>query len=276
MIRLLPFLFILLTVSQGFAQNKVASTNPKAWLNQISTTPPGPFKAVKPMHLSYQLSWKGKINAGKMEFAITEPHPGVYQATSKGQSSGLARALYQYNFSGTSQTNADTLKPLTFNFADKTKNKQSSYSILFQPSQMISETDVKDLKSGVVTPYRRVYRFEKDVGMDLMSSILYMRSQPLNKGDRLSLVTATFNKPYLAEFEVLGRERKSIKGKRFNTIKMDMKISKVHSNMTIEPYSKIKQATIWVSDDSYRIPVEFQGEIFIGYISSRLVSRRWL
>lgn len=248
----------------------------KAWLNKVTKTPPGPFNKIRPLAVSYSLSWKGKMNAGKMDFALTEPYQGVYLAKASGQSAGLPRALFPYNFSGTSQTDATNLKPLTFKFKDEMKTKSYDYSLLFQPNQMISHTDLTDKKTGKKTPYHRVYRFEDDVARDLMSTILYLRSQPLTKGQKVSLITATFNKPYLTNYTVLGREKKTIKRKTYNAIKLDVNISKIHSNMTIEPYTKIEQATIWISDDEFRLPLEFQGDIFIGYISAQMTSRKWL
>ncbi len=264
------FVFFLLSPALVKAQA------PKAWLKQISTTPPGPFAPLKPLHVTYGLSWKGSINAGKMEFSLTEPQPGVYLSQAKGQSAGLARAVFPYDFSGTSQTRVADLKPLTFDFNDKWKTKTYRYSLLFQPDQLVSQTDLTDLKTGFKTPYHNVYVFENDVARDLMSSILYLRSQPLTKGQKISLITATFNKPYLTEFTVLDRDVKTIKRTKYKAIKLDAKISKIHSNMTTEPYTKIEKATIWVSDDEYRLPLEIQGDIFIGYISAQMTSRKWL
>lgn len=253
-----------------------AAPNPQAWLDRVSHGPPGPNTDIRPTELTYELSWKGRVKAGNMTFRLTEPHQGVYRSEASGKSTGLARALFPYDFSGASQTHADTLKPMAFNFKDKMKTKSYTYKILFQPNQMISETDLKDHKTGVTTPYRRVYRFNKDVGMDMMSALLYMRSLELKQGEKISIVTATFNKPYLVDFTVLGREKKKVKRTNYNAIKLDMKIHKIHSDMTIERYDKIERATIWVSDDEYRIPIEMQGDIFIGYICSRLSSRRFL
>jgi len=262
------------------AQNpkKVAKVSDakKAWLNRVTTDPPGPHQKLRPMQLSYLLSWKKRMKAGEMDFAVTEPYPGVYLSKASGKSIGLPRALFPYDFSGTSQTNANTLKPLTFDFTDTLKNKTHKYSILFQPNQMITQTDLTDHKTGTTTPYRHAYRFKKDIGLDLMSSVLYLRSQTLTHRQKISLVTATFNKPYLTEFTVVGKETRPFEKGKINAIKLDVKISKIHGNMTIEPYSKIERATVWITDDEYRIPLELQAKIFIGYISAQLTHRKFL
>lgn len=248
----------------------------KAWLQKVATEPPGPYNKLRPVAISYGLSWKGRMNAGKMHFALTEPYAGVYLAKASGQSVGLPRALFPYNFSGSSQTSADTLKPLTFNFNDRMKTKSYRYSLLFQPQQLVSHTDLTDLKTGKKTPYHRVYRFENDTARDLMSTILYLRSQPLKNGDHISLVTATFNKPYLTNFTVLGREQKVVNRRKYNSIKLDLHIRKIKGDMSTEEYSKIDKATIWISDDEFRLPLEFHGDIFVGYISAMMTERKWL
>ncbi|MDF1811015.1 MAG: DUF3108 domain-containing protein [Verrucomicrobiales bacterium] len=254
----------------------IEAQDSKTWLENVSSEPPGPHTNLRPVAISYGLSWKGRMNAGQMQFVLTEPYPDVYLAKASGQSVGLPRALFPYNFSGSSQTNATTLKPLTFNFSDKMKAKSYNYSLLFQPNQMVSHTNLTDLKTGKKTPYHRVYRFEKDSARDLMSSILYLRSQPLTPGQKISLITATFNKPYLTDFTVLCREQKVVNRKKYNSIKLDLNIKKINRDMTVEPYSKIEQATIWLSDDEFRLPLEFHGDIFVGYISAKMTSRKWL
>lgn len=248
----------------------------KEWLDKLSPMEPGPYEKMRPAEISFILSWKGRMNAGKLNFALSEPYPGVFLTKASGQSIGFPRVLFPYDFTGTAQTKVDTLTPLTFDFDDKMKKRTTKYSLLFQPGQMISHTELTDRKSGKKTPYHQIYRFDKDVARDLTSSMLYLRSLPLRNGDKISTVIATFNKPYLVDIEVLGRENKSIKRKKHKAIKLDLKISKIHANMAIENYKKIERATIWMSDDDFRLPLEFQGEIFIGYISAQISSRKWL
>ena len=41
-------------------------------------------------------------------------------------------------------------------------------------------------------------------------------------------------------------------------------------------YKKMKTATIWITDDALRLPVEMRAEIFIGYMSCQLTSKKLL
>ena len=38
----------------------------------------------------------------------------------------------------------------------------------------------------------------------------------------------------------------------------------------------MKKATIWLSDDDFRLPLEVQADIFVGFISARMTERAWL
>lgn len=259
----------------GLAQQNMPGKSTD-WLNRVSNDNPGPHKHIRPMHLSYVLSVKGRLNAGKMEVLVKQPQPGVYKTITNGHSSGLARALFGYDFSGEAKTDANTLKPISFQISDLLKGKNTTFSTQFPPFAIVNDTVVEDIKTGVKTPYRNVMQFKKDVGLDLMSSALYLRSQLLYKGQEISLVASSFNSPYLVDFKVLAREKRMVKGTNYPAIKLSVKISKIHPDMAVEPYSKIEQATVWISDDVYRVPIEFKGDIFIGSIGVLLTSRKWL
>ena len=228
------------------------------------------------MKLSYTMSWEKRLNAGKMDISISQPYSDAYLVKAAGQSTGIARALFKYDFTSQGHTNTHSLKPINFKLTDTLKGKKTTFTTTFPPLQIVNDTTIVDIKTGAKTPYRNIVSFKKDVGLDLMSSALYLRSQALTKGQKISLVTSSFNSPYLVDYTVLGRETKTIKAKQYKTIKIAIQISEIDSTMTIEPYSKINQATVWISDDEYRVPVEFKGDIFIGSISVRLANRKWL
>ena len=90
------------------------------------------------------------------------------------------------------------------------------------------------------------------------------------------MVVTPFNRPYLASFEVLGRESHKVKGKVYETIKLNAEIGKVNPDLTIKTYEKVKSTTLWFSDDEYRIPLELQSQLTFGYVSARLDEMTWL
>ncbi len=271
-----PSVFFLICIAFVIPSFASRADEAKSWVHEVNAGAPGPFRAIRPVAVSYTLTWGKVLNAGKMDIHLTQPDPGVYLWRATGRSAGVARAVFPYDFTGAAQTSAESLKPLRFQLNDQQKHRSHRYSIDFEPRQIVSHTHLTDRESGKTTPFKHVFEFDRDVGMDLASAILYLRSQPLKRGDRIRLVVATFNRPYLIDFRVLGQEKKRVRGKRYDAIKLALRIEKIHADMTKSPYERIESATVWISDDEFRLPLEFEGDIFIGYVCARMTDRRWL
>jgi len=106
---------------------------------------------------------------------------------------------------------------------------------------------------------------------DLYSSILYIGSQPLANNDKINLVIYPFDEPYLAMVSVLGRERH----KGHNCIKLDLKMKKIRSDLSLKEYEKMKSTTMWITDNTDRVMVELRSEVFIGDVRATLKSSEW-
>jgi hypothetical protein len=90
------------------------------------------------------------------------------------------------------------------------------------------------------------------------------------------MVVTPFNCPYLTELRVMGRESRRIKGKVYDTIRLDVRVGKINTDLSIKTYDRIKQTSLWVSDDEYRLPLELQSQISVGFVSARLTHQEWL
>jgi hypothetical protein len=154
------------------------------------------------------------------------------------------------------------------------RDKSIDYTLDFQPGKLISETTVLPKKEGdEAETKRKIYRF--DPIHDILSVALYIRSLELAEGDSVTALVSPFNRPYHAEFTLSGKENRKIGGEKYDTLKYDVVIRKVNHDKTLQPYDKMKKATLWFSDDEYRLPVEIQAEIFIGFVSARVTKRAW-
>jgi Protein of unknown function (DUF3108) len=90
-------------------------------------------------------------------------------------------------------------------------------------------------------------------------------------------VVQPWDKPYLTTFEVLGRESLRFDGKNHPCIKVGLKIRKIdRDTLALSAYKKMKTATIWVSDDELRVPIEMRAEVFVGYMSARMTGLKML
>jgi hypothetical protein len=112
---------------------------------------------------------------------------------------------------------------------------------------------------------------------DIQAAILYVRSQPLTAGQVITRVIQPFDRPYLATFTVMARETRTVAGTDYPTIRLDVKIRKLHATkLELSSYKKMKTATIWVSDDAWRVPVEMHASIWVGFVSATLTKREYL
>lgn len=245
-----------------------------AWMTEITRLPPGDHANLRPVKLVYTLSWNNRVNAGKVEISVLKDgtQETKFVGDASGKSTGFARVLWPYDFRARSIVDQNSLRPITFQLTEKERNEQNSYDIIFQDKKQLFNTTSKKKEASQSAQSS----FEFDHGHDVLSSAFYLRSQPLTPGEKISMVVTPFNKPYLAKFEVIGKEKHKMKGKRYDAIRLDALVGKINPDLSIKKYEKIKQTSLWMTDDAYRIPLELQTHISVGFISARLIEMDWL
>lgn len=269
------FFTVLAVLSTGIATVHAQSGDAPSWMEDVTRIPPGGHANLRPVKLGYTLSWNNRVNAGKFQISVIEPEDGTAQfiGDASGQSSGFARILWPYNFRARSVIAQDSLRPIVFQLDEKDRNATNSYDIIFESDRQVYTTTAQKRDEEAVTA---TSRFNFDFGQDVLSSAFYLRSHSLENGEKISMVVTPFNRPYLTELKVMGRETRKIKGKTYSTIRLDVRVGKINPDFSIKTYDKIKQTNLWVSDDEYRIPLELQSQISVGFVSARLVDLKWL
>lgn len=250
------------------------SMGPPQWMKDVTRLPAGDHANLRAVSLEYTLDWNHRINAGRVDITISrkQESPRRYIGDAEGRSTGFARFLYPYDFKARSVVDSKNLRPLNFQLKEKERNQENHYDIVFEPKRQVFTTTSKEKGETVSSSGR--FRF--DFGQDVLSSAFYLRSQALADGDEITMVVTPFNRPYLAKFEVLGRETHKVKDKTYQAIKLDAKVGKVNPDLTIKTYEKVKRTTLWFSDDEYRIPLELQSQLAFGFVSARLDELEWL
>lgn len=278
-------LLLFLTLSiPGESAEKGSSTSTTAakttrvepeWMKNVTRVPPGGHANLRPVSLEYTLAWNNRVNAGKFEVSIARSgtKSPKFVGDASGRSTGFARVLWPYDFRARSIVDESSLRPITFRLSEQERNEQNSYDILFESKRQVFTTTSrkKDEEAKMATT-----KFRFDFGQDVLSSAFYLRSHALEQGDEISMVVTPFNRPYLAKMKVMGRETREVRGKNYSTIVLDAKVEKVHRDLSTSSYEKVKKTTLWVTDDEYRIPLELQSDISVGFISARLVDLKWL
>jgi hypothetical protein len=106
--------------------------------------------------------------------------------------------------------------------------------------------------------------------LDLHSAYRYLRSQPLETGDRFVFVAFAGESGFLATVTVEKREKLKLRGASRPAIRCDLRLEKVDKKRRLVPFKKCKRVTGWLSDDADRIPLRVEGEIFVGKVWAEL------
>jgi hypothetical protein len=240
-----------------------------AWKKDLSPAAPGPYPPLPASVLDLQVSWKGIVNSGtlRMEFAPkTADKPGTYIVRSSATSLGAAAAVFPYK--GTSWTELDpvSLAPRLVHSVETDKNETVTTTSRYFPDRVDCRVITAPLDKSPEKQTDRTFAFTPV--FDIFSAILLVRSQPLAEGDEINLVIHPFNNPYLLRVKVLAREMHMDR----KTIRLSVGMRKIdRKTLELKAYKKIKSdATLWLSDDADRIPIELRAAVFIGDIRATL------
>ena len=232
-----------------------------AWLNEVNVPQNASLKKISPTQLTYSITWNGKVKAGGFDILFGEKdprYPKHFIVRSYGGSTGWAHGLFPYKFNYTSFLSPKTLRPIMFVGTEKERSSVDYLSYRFN-SKGVSGTK-KKVEKGVTKT--KATTFDYPHSLDLLSGLLQIRSMPLNNGDHVVMPFHPVATPYLAKIKVLGREQHM--GRK--CIKLDVGLQKIDDDMSLKHYKKLKTATVWLSDDAWRIPVEISAKVWVGSV----------
>lgn len=243
-----------------------------AWASQLSSPVPGTHPALSPMKLEYSLSWKGQVQAGKVtfEFGGKGSSAQIMNARCSGGSQGMAAKLFPYTFSMTGQVNRSSLAPVMMHCDETDKEETLVTTVNYKPGMVSVKEISRPHSTGKDTTTTKSFAYTPV--FDAFSSMLLIRSHKLDQGDSICQVIHPFKSPYLAKITVLGREK--INGK--DAIKLNIDLTKIDKQLQLKPYKKMKTATLWISDDNDRIPLEMRVAAFIGDVRMTLSNKQAL
>lgn len=238
------------------------------WTKEMTPPRLGAHPRLAPRQLDYQLSWKGMLRAGELRFTLGGKVPGGatgYHASATGGSRGLASRLHPYQIDLRSRLDPATLRPRSFVGVEDEGKEVTTTRSDWNGNIVRSTETTRVVKTGHQTEKRSTFAHP---GIhDLFSCLLHVRSHPLTNGSTLVLPLQPFDKPYLARIHVQGREK--LDGK--DAIRMSVSLQKIDpTTKQLKPYKKLKSATLWLSDDLDRIPLEIRSAVFIGDVRMSL------
>lgn len=247
-----------------------------AWKKSVNSGAPGPHLKIRPVSLSFQMSWNGALNSGRANIILGRPdkrYPNYFIAQTYGSSGGVAKALFPYTYNFTSFLSKNDYTPRLFHGTERDAKEAKVTTNRYGRKFSSKEITTVHKKPGKPITRISAFKYTGSTVYDLLSSVLYIRSLPLKTGDETVLVTHPFGSPYLARIKVLGREVHNGR----NCIKLDLQLQKINSTTgKLMVYKKMKKATMWISDDKERLPIEFRVDAFIGDVRAVLDARKYL
>ncbi len=263
------------TVMLSLVMVGVIAADP-AWRGELTTAAaPAAVRAMPPSVLDFKVSWKGLLDAGRLriEFAPEDADkPGMLVVRSHAASTGAASALFPYTSHFWSEMHPATLRPGFFHAVETDRREKIDTTLQYRPRQVEFIETSEDLKDRKTVREHGVFRFEPVY--DIFSAMLFVRGQKLAPGDRVTLVVQPFKTPYLVRVRVAARERHMGRP----ALRLAVAMRKIdRDTLELRPYRKLRrEATLWLSDDADRVPLELRAAVFIGDVRAVLTDFRKL
>jgi len=238
------------------------------WQSTLTKDPPGNFPELRALRATYVCGWSG-ISAATLEAHFAKPARDRFQLEGTGRTIGFVRALWKLDATYRSLADAILLRPIESHQVENYRAKKVTTHLTF------TGNGVRRLRSdNQQNPPSSAKPKEFDFPnlFDLLSAMLYLRSQPLRNGDVYRVVVYPATSAYLATASVVGREKVSVRPGSYNAIKFDLRLNRIGKNMDLQPHKKFRHATIWVSDDTDRILLRAEAQIFVGAVFAELRS----
>lgn len=244
-----------------------------AWMAEVNLKAPGANLKVRPVQVTYDLSWNGSVTAGQTTIRFGFPdkrYPKNFIAQSYGQTTGFARKLFPFDFNYTSFLRDTNYRPQVF-VADETDKAENKLTKTTFTSKGVTSTETESKLDGSKTK-TSTSTFADPLALDAHSAVLWVRSLDLKQGEQAVFVVMPFKSPYLCRVTHLGNEVKASR----RTIKYDLQLQKIDKDtLALKSYDKVKSLVLWVSDDAERIPLEFRSKVFIGDVRAVLTSKSY-
>jgi hypothetical protein len=238
------------------------------WQATLSKDPPGNFPPLPPLHGKYVFGWSG-FTAATAEVHFSLVGADRCQIEGSGRTVGLARALWRYDVNYRAQAQTSTLRPIESTEVDTYRAKKITDHLVF------TGTGVRRRRLEMPVPAAGQSK-PKDWNFpnlfDLQTAALYLRSQPLQPKSVYQLVVYPATNAYLATATVLDHDKISVRAGSYNAIKVDLQLKKIGKNLELQPHKKFRRATIWISDDSDRLVLRIEAQVFIGTVFAELQS----
>ena len=234
------------------------------WESTVTASSPPSFPNPRPLTARYGFSWSG-FPCATVDSRLSKANGDRLQLNMAARTTGLARALLNYDATHMSTVDASSLRPIAMRQVENDRGHRIVTELAFNSAGVVSK------ETETTSSEAKTRRFDFPRIFDLQSAMLYIRSQPLQERSVQRIVVYPATAPYLATITVLGRERVTVPAGAYNAIKFDLQLSRIKDG-ELQPHKKFRRATAWLSDDSDRLLLKIEAQVFIGTVVCQLQS----
>ncbi|MDB6149001.1 MAG: hypothetical protein JWQ44_449 [Chthoniobacter sp.] len=235
------------------------------WRDDLTPATPGGFAPLRPMKASYEFGW-GAFTAATADFDYSQESEGVLQLKVNARSVGAVRAMWRMDAQHSALCNGVTLRPIRLQQTETYRDEVEQVTADFSPEGVVRLH--KTSPPGATPP--KLKKFKCPDLFDLQTALLFVRSQPLQTGDRYSFVVYPGKAAYLARVDVIGPEQLKAGGRQHAAVKLEIALQRVTKDLKLETHKKFKQAVGWLSDDDDRLLLKVKAEVFVGSVWAEL------
>jgi len=243
------------------------------WETHRTPLSKNPFSFVQPFEASFVFGWSHLFKAGRAQAKLEVDDAQNYRVRVQGGSTGVARALWKLDADYKAQGSTTSLLPFRFRQVEKYAKREMVTEAIF------SSSDVWRLRQATPGKKEKWKHIVYPDLRDLVAAMFFIRSQPLHVNDRISVVCYPGDRIFFVEADVQKRETIRVGDREWNAIKLGLRIQRVvqsgQEKGKLEPHSKFREGSVWISDDAHRIPLRTEVQIFIGYVYGELEAWRF-
>lgn len=244
------------------------------WDKTLTPTATAPFPPIEPFEATYRFGWEGVSAGGAIvsvrigDDAAGKSDTSRRRISADGGPNEWVRKLWKYHadYQGEGGVNGEV--PSWFHMDESVSRGMMFSDAVFTPDAVFACHHLTtESKPWWYTPLPGV--------RDLFAAMLFVRGQPLRDGDHLRLTTFPDRNPYLVDLTVAGRDTIQIMGKKIRAIRFTIGIQTIETmgpNIgRLAPHRKFRSGRIWMSDDSRRLPLKAEVDVFVGSVFAELV-----
>lgn len=217
--------------------------------------------------LTFDVSWS-VFPAGKLTATLSRDNDGprdFYRVTTTADSEGFASLLYKVQDKFQSVFNPETVCSIEISKQINEGNRHKITKITFDRDRGLAILDERDAGGGDRHPKHEEHEIPP-CAQDIITAFYYVRSQPLNVGQKLKLAINDGSKTKIVVAAVTGR-------RKIQTPLGDREALRVEPSVFGNLYENKKgKIVIWFSDDEYHFPLRIKASLKVGAITGTLTS----